>query len=160
MTIKFWSSSPAFEILATGNSRYQVRAANQFRAGQGPEFEVSGTGMLPPLGDQAKSQPRSHSPAPPNPTQSALGRAALPSLASIDSRSKPTQPPSQSLVLGGVTSVLLAACALLVWRARKARNFSSAQTVAPRARQGNRPQPETLRKRHGRITASIPVGSP
>ena len=141
-TMKFSSRSPAFEILAIGNSRYQVRAANQLKAGEGPEFEVSGTGTLPPLGDQAKSQARSHSPAPPNPTQSALGRAALPSLASIDSRSKRTQPPSQSLVLGGVTSVLLAACALLVWRVRKARNFSSARTVAPRARQGNRPQPD------------------
>jgi hypothetical protein len=158
-TMKFSSRSPAFKTLATGNTRYQVRAANQLKAGEGPEFEVSGTGALPPLGDQAKSQARSHSPAPPNPTLSAPGRAALPSLASIDSRSKRTQPPSQSLVLDGVTSVLLAACALLVWRARKARNFSAAQTVAPRARQGNRPQPETLGKRHGRITASIPVGS-
>ncbi len=141
-TMKFSSRSPAFEILAIGNSRYQVRAANQLKAGEGPEFEVSGTGTLPPLGDQAKSPARSHSPAPPNPTLSAPGRAALPSLASIDSRSKPTQPPSQSLVLDGVTSVLLAASALLVWRAHKARNFSAAQTVAPRARQGNRPQPD------------------
>jgi hypothetical protein len=141
-TMKFSSRSPAFKILATGNSRYQVRAGNQLKAGEGPEFEVSGIGDLPPLGDQAKSQEQSHSPAPSNPTQSALGRAALPSLASIDSRSKPTQPPSQSLVLDGVTSVLLVACALLVWRARKARNFSPAQTVAPRTRQGNRPQPD------------------
>jgi hypothetical protein len=141
-TMKFSSRSPAFEILTTGNSRYQVRAANQLKAGEGPAFEVSGTGTLPPLGDQAKSQARSHSPVPPNPTLSAPGRAALPSLASIDSRSKQTQPPSQSLVLDGVTSGLLAACALLVWRARKARNFSAAQTVAPRARQRNRPQPD------------------
>jgi hypothetical protein len=141
-TMKFSSRSPAFEILATGNSRYQVRAANQLKAGEGPGFEVSGTGALPPLGDEAKSQARAHSTVPPSPTRSAPGRVALPSLASIDSRSKQTQPPSQSLVLGGVTSVLLAVCALLVWRARKARNFSAAKTVAPRARQGNRPQPE------------------
>ena len=46
---------------------------------------------------------------------------------------------SQSFVLGGVTAVLLAACALLVWRARKARNLSAAQTVAPRARQRDGP---------------------
>jgi hypothetical protein len=141
-TMKFSSRSPAFEILTTGNSRYQVRAANQLKAGEGPAFEVSGTGALPPLGDQAKSQARSHSPVPPNPTLSAPGRAALPSLAGIDSRSKQTQPPSQSLVLDGVTSVLLAVCALLVWRARKARNFSAAKTVAPRTRQRNRPQPD------------------
>jgi hypothetical protein len=140
-TMKFSSRSPAFEALGIGNSRYQVLAANQLKAGEGPEFEVSGTGALPPLRDQAESQARSHSPVPPNPTQSALGRAALPSLANIDSHSKRAQPPSQSLVLDGVTSVLLAACALLVWGARKARNFSAAQTVAPRARPGSHPQP-------------------
>jgi hypothetical protein len=127
-TMKFSPRSSAFEILATGNSRYQVRAANQLKAGEGPGFEVSGTGALPPLGDQAKSQALSHSPAPPNPTLSAPGRAALPSLASIDSRSKQAQPPSQSLVLDGVTSVLLAACALLVWRARKARKRGAFST--------------------------------
>ncbi len=138
-TMKFSSRSPAFEILATGNSRYQVQAANQLKAGEGPGFEVSGTGALPPLGDQAKSQARSHSPAPPSPTLPAPRRAALPSLARIDSRLKQARPASQSLLLGGMTAVLLAASALLVWRARKARNFSAAQTVAPRVRQRNRP---------------------
>src|SRR6266403_1742026 len=62
-TMKFSSSSPAFKILATGNSRYQVHTASRVKAGAGPEFEVSGTGALPPLGDQAKSQARSQSPA-------------------------------------------------------------------------------------------------
>jgi hypothetical protein len=140
-TMKFSSRSAAFKTLATGNTRYQVQAANQLKAGEGPEFEVSGTGALPPLEDQTRSQAQSHSPVPPDPTRSAPGRATLPSSASIDSRSKRAQPPSESLVLDGVASVLLAACALLVWRARKARSFSAAQTVAPRARPGNRPQP-------------------
>lgn len=133
-TMKFSSRSPAFKILATGDSRYQVRAANQLQAGEGPGFEVSGTGTLPSVGDQANSQAGSPSPAPPNPARSAPARAALPSLASIDSRLKHTPPPSQSLVLAGVTSILLVACALLVWRARKARRFSAAQTVEPWAR--------------------------
>jgi hypothetical protein len=128
-TMNFSSRSSAFEILATGNSGYQVHAANQLAAGEGPGFEVSGTGALPPLGDQAKSQALSRSPTVPNRIVSTPGRGALPSLASIDSRLKQTQSPSQSLVLGGVTSVPLAACALLVWRARKARS------------QDNRPQP-------------------
>lgn len=141
-TMQFSSRSTAFEILATGNGRYQVQAANQLQAGEGPGFEVSGTGELPPLGAQTKSQVRSQSPTVPNPIVSAPGRADLPSLASIDSRSKQTQLPSQSLVLDGVTSVLLAACAILVSRARKARNFSAAETVAPRVPQGNRPQPD------------------
>ena len=132
-TMKFSSSSRDFGPLATGNSRYQVQAANQLKAGEGPWFEVSGTGALPPLGDQTKSQARSQSLAVPNPTPSAPARAALPSLAGIDARLERTPPPSQSLVLGGVTSVLLAACVLLLWRARKPRNFSAAHTVSPQA---------------------------
>jgi hypothetical protein len=139
-TMKFSSRSPAFKILPVGNSRYQVQAANQLRAGEGPGFEVSGTGALPPLGDQAKPQTRSQSPAVPNRVESGPGRSALPSLTNVDTRLQQTQPPSQSLVLGGVTSVLFAACVLLVWRERKARIFSAAQTVATRPRQGNRPQ--------------------
>lgn len=113
-TMKFSSRSPAFEILASGKSGYQVHAANQLAAGEGPGFEVSGTAALPPLGDQAKSQALSRSPTFSNRTAPAPGRGALPSLASVDSRLKQTQLPSQSLVFGGVTFVLLAACALLV----------------------------------------------
>src|SRR6266403_1864308 len=135
--MKFSSRSPAFKILSIGNSRYQVQAANQLQVGEGPGLEVSGTGALPPRGEQDKTPPRSQSPAAPNRVVSAPGRGALPSLANIDTRLKQTQPSSQSLVLGGVTSVLVAACVLLVWRARKARSFSAAQTVAPRPRQGN-----------------------
>src|SRR5947207_12423372 len=116
--------------------------ANQLQEGEGPGFEVSGTGALPPLGDQGKKQARSQSQAVPNRVVSAPRRGALPSLANIDTRLKQTQPPSQSLVLAGLTSVLLATCVLLVWRARKARSFSAAQSVAPRPRQGNRPQPD------------------
>jgi hypothetical protein len=136
--MKFSSHSPAFEILATGNSRYRVHAAKQLKTGEGPEFEVSGTGVLPPIADQDKSQARSQSPLPANATQSAPAHTGLPSSAIIDSRLKQQQPPSQSLVLGGVTSVLLAACALLVWRGRKARSFSAAQEIDPRARQRQR----------------------
>ncbi len=133
--MKFSSRSPAFEIFKTGNSRYQVHAASQLKAGEGPEFEVSGTGALPPLGDQASSHHRFLSPASPNPTQSPPARALLPSLASSNSPLKlQSQPTSQSLILGGVTSVLLAACALLVWRGRKVRGLSAAKTAAPQVR--------------------------
>ena len=140
LAMKFSSRSPAFRILSIGNSRYQVQTANQLQAGEGPGFEVSGTGALPPVEDQDKTPARSQSPAVPNRVVSAPDRGALPSLANIDTRLKQTPPPSQSLVLCEVTSVLLAACVLLVWRARKVRSFSAAQTLAPRSRQGNRPQ--------------------
>jgi hypothetical protein len=141
-TMKFSSRPHAFEILATGNSRYQVQAANHLKAGEGPGFEISGTGTLPPLADQADSQAQSQSSAPPNPTPSVPARTGLHPVASIDSRFVQTEPRSQMLVLGGLTAFLLAASVLLVWRARKARKFSGAQTIAPRSRQGNRPQPD------------------
>jgi len=119
-TMKFSSRSPAFERLATRNGDYQVRAAMRVNAGEGPEFEVSGSGALPTLGGQAQSRAQSDSLAPPKATLSAPARTAMPSLASIDLHSKQTQPPSQWFILNAVTAVLLAACALLVWRTRKA----------------------------------------
>src|SRR6266700_1056412 len=134
-TMKFSSRSPAFEILATGNNRYQVQAINQLRAGEGPDFEIFGTGAVPPLADQAKTPARLPSPAAPNPIGSAPGRVALPHLATVDPRLKPAQPPSQSPVLLGMTSVFVVVCALLIWRARKAQSISAAQTVAARTRQ-------------------------
>jgi hypothetical protein len=117
-TMKFSSRSLVFELLATGTRDYQVRAAMRVNAGEGPEFEVSGTGALPAVGDQAQSEAQSDSPASPKATFPA--RTAMPSLASVDLRSKQTQPPSQWLILNAVTAVLLAACGLLVWRTRKA----------------------------------------
>jgi hypothetical protein len=119
-TMKFSSRSPAFERLATGSGDYQVRAAMRVNAGEGPEFEVSGTGALPVLGDPVPSRARSDSPASPKATLSAPAHTAMPYLAGIDLHSKQTQPPSQWFILNAVTAVLLAACALLVWRTRKA----------------------------------------
>jgi len=118
-TMKFSSRSHAFEILAAGNGRYQVRAANQLKAGEGPAFEISGTGTLPPLADQANSQVPSQPSAPPNPAPSVPARATLASSPRIDSRAAQAQSSSQSLVLAGLTAVLLAASALLVWRTNK-----------------------------------------
>jgi hypothetical protein len=132
-TMKFSSRSAAFELLATNDSRYQVRAANQLEAGEGPGFEVSGTGTFPSLGGQAKSRARSDLPAVSNPAVSTPGRVALPSFANIDSGLKQTQPPSQSVVLDVVIFILIAACALLVWHVRRTPNFCGPQTVEPRA---------------------------
>jgi hypothetical protein len=136
--MKFASRSPGFEILATANSRYVVHTANQLRAGEGPEFELSGTGALPPVGDRASSHQLSLSQAPPIPAQSPPVRPISPSLASNDSRLKQTPPPSQLFALVGVTSVLLASCALLIWRGRKTRSFSAVPTLASRSRHRQR----------------------
>jgi len=132
-TMKFSSRSRGFERLATGNRDYQVRAATRVNAGKGPEFEVSGTGALPTVGDQAQSRTRSGSLAMPNATLSAPVRTAMPSLASVNLGSKQAQPPSQWLILNGVTAVLLVACGLLVWRTRIGRRswFGSKATTKP-----------------------------
>ena len=67
-TMKFSSRWAAFEILPVDSNRYQVLAANQLKAGEGPEFEVFGAGGLPPLGNQAKSEAWAHPPPPSNST--------------------------------------------------------------------------------------------
>jgi hypothetical protein len=136
--MKFSSPSSAFEILATGNSRYQVQAAKQLKAGAGPEFEVSGSGALPQLGDQDQTRAQSQIPPHFSPRLPAPAGAASHSLAAIDPRLKLAQPSSQSFVLAGLTAVLVAACVLLVWRARKARNSSAVQSATPSAHQRQR----------------------
>jgi hypothetical protein len=55
-TMKF-SGSRAFQLLATGKSEYRVEAASPVAAGVGPDFEVSGSGPLPPLPQSAESMP-------------------------------------------------------------------------------------------------------
>jgi len=117
-TMKFSSRAAAFEILPVDSSRYQVLAANHLKAGEGPEFEIFGAGDLPSVGNQDKSEAWAHPPLPSHATSLALGPIVEPSLAWIDSRSKPIEPPSQSLALRGVISVLLALCAVLIWRVR------------------------------------------
>ncbi len=57
-TMKFASLSRAFQVLRTGNDRYQVEAANLVSAGEGPEFAISGIGPLPALRAQAQSPPK------------------------------------------------------------------------------------------------------
>jgi hypothetical protein len=120
-SMKFSSRSPAFALLPAGRSDYQVLTANQLKAGEGPRFEVSGTGVLPPLGGQAKSQAGTLALTTPRPTVPDRDRALWSSFGRVDSQLQQTYARSQSLVLAGVTAVLLGVCALLVWQARKTR---------------------------------------
>jgi hypothetical protein len=131
-SMKFSSRSRAFALLPTGRSDYQVLTANQLKAGEGPGFEVSGTGGSPALGDQAKSHAGSLPPTTLRPTAPASDRAVLSSFRRVDPQLQQTYSRSQSLVLGGLTAVLLGVCALLVWRARKARSTYVVGTPAPR----------------------------
>jgi hypothetical protein len=120
-SMKFSSRSSAFALLPTGRSDYQVQTANQLRAGEGPGFEVSGSGVLPPLGDQAKSQAGTLPLTTPMPTAPDRDRGRWSSFGRVDPQLQQTYSRSQSSVLGGLTAVLLGVCALLVWRARKTR---------------------------------------
>jgi hypothetical protein len=132
-SMKFSSRSPAFRLLTTGRSDYQVQTANQLKAGEGPGFEVSGAGVLPALGDQAKSQAGTLPLTIPRPPAPDSDRALWSSFGRVDPQLQQTYSHSQSLVLGGLTAVLLGVCALLVWRARKTRRTYAARTTVPRA---------------------------
>jgi hypothetical protein len=134
-TMKFSSRSPIFETLATGNAKYQVRVANQLREGEGPGFEVSGTGALPPLRDQGKSQERPQPTAVANPNASSPAHAPSGTPGRIDSRVEHAQAHSQWLVLSGLIAFLLAACVLLVWQIRTTRGVSGTRTGIPLASQ-------------------------
>jgi hypothetical protein len=107
-TMKFSSDSPSFAVLPTGNSRYQVQAANKLAAGQGPAFEISGAGALPPIGDQAKSQPSllpSQTVPPPAVSAPTVNAPPAPAVATPAQN----QSPSQLFFLGVLTALLLAA---------------------------------------------------
>ncbi|MFY9905463.1 MAG: hypothetical protein WBD45_24445 [Terriglobales bacterium] len=128
-TMKFTSRSAAFQILRTGNDRYQVEAANLVRAGEGPAFEISGIGPLPAL--QAQSPAKAPVPVPPAPapkvavkpqaaTQAANGLDARAPLG-IFARSSQAQSQEKWLVL--VTgAVMLGVYGILFWGARRLSN--------------------------------------
>jgi hypothetical protein len=130
-SMKFTSRSAVFAPLRAGNAKYQVLAANQLSAGKGPAFELSGSGDLPPLGDQATSQSAARSQSPafyhPNFASPAANLPtsgpypALPARAGAVSLGHPTSSSSQSFVLGGLSGILLAACAFLIWHTRRSR---------------------------------------
>jgi hypothetical protein len=141
-TMKFTSRSPAFQVLRTGNDRYQVEAANVVKKGEGPGFEISGVDVLPVL--RAQSQPPTKLPiadqpvaAPTGtraPTQNAngLGMVAAPGIlgesAQIQSR--------MQWVLLGASVVLLGASGFLLWhRQCLARNKITKAMQKPQQRE-------------------------
>jgi hypothetical protein len=113
--MRFSSPSSAFQKLPTGDNDYQVHAFMRLKAGDGPEFDVSGDGPLP--SPQAKNQapvpvlPSSTTPEP---------NRGLPA-SSLRSEAKPeqTQPlwPWQA-VTGGLTLACIFLVVLLLLRAR------------------------------------------
>ncbi len=145
-TMKFSSRSPAFQVLATGNSNYQVQAANRVNAGEGPEFEISGAGALPAL--QAQAQP-----APKSPTTVATPASSAPS-----SSPAPTQGVNASggsglsapasrrkwWILGVGSFLVLGAGGFWLWRGE--RLFAKACLVAKQTGQGLASSSEVLKE--------------
>ena len=115
---------PAFQVLPTGNSNYQVQAANRVNAGEGPEFEISGAGALPALQAQAQPAPKAPTtvatPAPSAPSSSqaptqrvnASGAVAGSGLSAPVSRRK-------WWVLGVGGFLVLGAGGFLLWRGER-----------------------------------------
>jgi hypothetical protein len=124
LAMKFTSSSPNFGTLAIGSSKYQVRAANQLKAGDGPAFEVSGTGALPTIGDQPEAEAHTRPSGISSATSSVNPR---PSSASQISPKQTSPPPARTsssvplLVWTGISCVLLATGALTVLRIRRSK---------------------------------------
>jgi hypothetical protein len=121
-TMNFSSRSSAFQLLTTGRSDYQVQTASLLSAGEGPGFEVSGTGALPPLGNHTHS----FAPLQPAPSRSTSPTPSLSRARAL----REAQPPSQSVLMFGLTAVFLTACAFFVWRARRAHRTPVAKTAA------------------------------
>jgi hypothetical protein len=128
-TMRFSSHSPAFKVLATGNTRYQVRATNQLPVGEGPAFEIAGTGALPPIAEPSK--PAGKLPQRPARTAPAApARNPAPSLASVAPRIAQLQTSSQSIALATLlTIVLVAASCWLVLLSRKERGGLRTKTA-------------------------------
>ncbi|MGA9672316.1 MAG: hypothetical protein WBQ94_24090 [Terracidiphilus sp.] len=142
-TIIFASRSPAFQILPVGNDRYRVEAAESVKAGEGPEFEISGVGDLPSTQDQVHSVPRAHAGSFNAPSISAQGNAnpQAQSAKALESASIARLPTLSSRMQWGIASasavVILAACMIFVWR-RQRRLATAVTTAGQRAEQPER----------------------
>jgi hypothetical protein len=149
--MKFTSSSPDFGTLAADSSKYQVRAANQLKAGEGPAFEVSGTGVLPTIGGQPVTEARARPSGIPsatsgmNPGPSSLSQVSpkQTSPQHISPQSARTSSSVPLLTWTGINCVLLAAGALIVLRIRRSKiqrskiRISKTVVVAPGHNDGN-----------------------
>jgi hypothetical protein len=155
-TMRFSSRSPAFQVLPTGNSNYQVQAANRVNAGEGPEFEISGAGALPAL--QAQTQPPPKAPATVvTPAASAPSNSAAPTQRVNDSGGSGLSAPASHRkwwVLGVGGLLVVGAGGFWLWRGERLfvnrqfvnRQFVSPGTVVARTGQGLASSSEVLKE--------------
>jgi hypothetical protein len=126
--MKFTSRSAAFAVLAAGNPKYQVEATKALRAGEGPGFELSGSGELPPLQLQAQK---------PEAAEQAPSRPITPEVLVAPPKAGPalTKQPAvntQEFSLVAVTVVaLLAAIIFTLWSVQAVATRNKALAIAP-----------------------------
>ncbi len=166
-TMKFSSRSAAFQLLATGNADYQVQAANQLQAGEGPAFEISGAGTLPPLQGRAQPQTGSQATTP----EATSPAAANPGPPAPPRSNAPVAPPASVATLSALewwflaasAVLVLGACAFLIWRARHRAAFRTTtkpEAAAPKTAASSTPLLEALKEQlleleTGRLGGSI-----
>lgn len=124
-TMTFISRSADFQILPVGNSRYQVEAAELVKAGDGPEFEISGVGELPSMQAQVHSPARAPAASPVAPSistgfnakvQPQGAQALQPALIAPP----PTLSPQMKWGTAGASAVvILAVSATIIWRTQR-----------------------------------------
>lgn len=131
-TMRFASSSSAFELLATGNRDYQAYATKQLRAGEAPRFEITGTGVLPTLAGRAQVPRGTPAAEPLRRADVNSSRVALLSLprAVLPSQSAPRA--WQWTVLGAMGAFVMCVVLLLIWRSSKLRNFGGTKATMAR----------------------------
>jgi hypothetical protein len=130
-TMKFSSRADIFQLLPTGSATYLVEAASEVNAGAGPEFEISGTGELPPLQPGAPAKPPVVGSSIPTGDHA---RAGGHTANSTPAPSSPLVPSSRSQwwLLGTAAMFTLGAFAFLLLRKRKtAVHLSRNSVISP-----------------------------
>jgi hypothetical protein len=121
-TMKFSSASPAFHVLESGSSEFQVQALNNPNPGEVPSFEISGSGTLPPIGGQPNSETETVRRSPSHPSATFISPSAT------------LFSGFNLLKISGLV-VLVAALGCAIWTARKRKSVvnsgSSESHISP-----------------------------
>ena len=127
-SMQFSSRSAGFQLLNTGNAKYQARAFSPVAAGVGPEFEISGNGVLPTIAQPRTAESRLGTATPETRTMAKAPGPVAPSTAtnraSTDDNPTPVRTRASSRQfwpLGVLGMVVALACGLAVKRVRVAR---------------------------------------
>jgi hypothetical protein len=119
-TMRFTSRSSRFHPLATGETDFQVQAANQLMAGAVPGFEISGTGALPPLGERPKPQAQSRT----SPVRTHAGAASR-------SPGSPDLNKRDWLTLAVASIIIFVSLGFVIWRLRLRGSISAKDYTSP-----------------------------